>query len=167
MNAPTESILLLALGNDIIGDDGVALVAARALRETFADYPNVDVVESGESGLALLDLLTTYDRALLLDSIEAGDTPVGKVLEFTQDDFHKVLGPSPHYAGLPEVIALAKALAIDFPHELRVLAMKIDPQEEFREGLTDEIERALPDYVNQAEQVIRNWVPKSARNITN
>lgn len=43
MNRRNESILLLALGNDIIGDDGVALAAARALKETFADDPNVDV----------------------------------------------------------------------------------------------------------------------------
>ena len=166
MNRRAESILLLALGNDIIGDDGVALAAARALKDTFADEPNVDVVESAESGLALLDILSPYDRALLLDSIETGDLPAGTVREFSQEDFHKVLGPSPHYAGLPEVIALAHKLGIDFPGELRVLAIKIDPQEEFREGLSDDIQRALGDYIKQAEQILRDWIREDARNIT-
>ncbi|MDP6545840.1 MAG: hydrogenase maturation protease [Phycisphaerae bacterium] len=162
-----EAILILALGNDIIGDDGVALAAARALRETFAGDLNVDVVESAESGLALIDLLSPYDRVLLLDSIEAGDLPAGTVQEFSRDDFHRVLGPSPHYAGLPEVIALADKLGIDFPSELRVLAIKIDFQEEFHQGLSDDILQALPDYINQAEQILRNWVRQHARNITN
>ena len=166
MNRCADSILTLALGNDIIGDDGVALAAARALSETFADEPNVDVVESAESGLALLDMLSPYDRVLLLDSIEAGDLHVGEVREFSREDFHKVLGPSPHYAGLPEVIALADKLGIDFPSELRVLAIKIDPQEEFRQGLSDDIIRALPDYIDQAERILRDWTRENARSIT-
>ena len=166
MNRRAESIVLLALGNDIIGDDGVALVAARALKETFNGDPNVNIVESGESGLALIDLLSPYDRALLLDSIEAGDFPEGSVREFTRDDFHKVLGPSPHYAGLPEVIALADKLGIDFPRELRVLGIKIDPPEGFRQGLSENIQRALPNYINHAEQILREWTSEHARNIT-
>jgi hydrogenase maturation protease len=166
MNSRDESILLLALGNDIIGDDAVALIAARALRESFGDDPYVYVQESAESGLALLDILTPYNRVLLLDSIEAGDLPLGTVREFSREDFHKVLGPSPHYAGLPEVIALAHKLGINFPAELRVLAIKIDPQEEFRQGLSDDILQALPNYINQAEQILRDWTPEHARNIT-
>jgi len=166
MNRRAESILLLALGNDIIGDDGVALAAARALRETFGDDPNVDILESAESGLALLDILSPYARVLLLDSIESGNQPAGEVREFSREDFHKVLGPSPHYAGLPEVIALAHKLGIDFPSELRVLAIKIDPQEEFRQGLSNDILRALPDYIDQAERILRDWTREHARNIT-
>ena len=164
MNRRAESILLLALGNDIIGDDGVALAAARALKETFGDELNV--VETTEGGLGLIDILSAYDRVLLLDSIEAGDLPAGAVREFLREDFHKVLGQSPHYAGLPEVIALTHKLGINFPSELRVLAIKIDPQEEFRQGLSDDIQRALGDYINQAERILRDWIPKSARNIT-
>ena len=166
MNRAAEPVLLLALGNDIIGDDAVALVAARALKESLGDDLNVDVLESAESGLALLDILTPYNRVLLLDSIEAGDLPAGTVQEFSREDFHKVLGPSPHYAGLPEVIALADKLGIDFPSELRVLAIKIDIQEEFRQGLSDDILQALPNYINQSEQILRKWIRERARNIT-
>ena len=164
MSRPNESILLLALGNDIIGDDGVALVAARALKKTFGD--ELDVLETTEGGLGLIDILEPYDRVLLLDSIEIGDLPVGTVREFSREDFHKVVGQSPHYAGLPEVIALAHKLGINFPSELRVLAIKIDPQEEFRQGLSDDIQQALPDYIKQAEQILRDWTRDHARNIT-
>jgi len=165
MSCPNESILLLALGNDIIGDDGVALEAAGALRETFGDQ--LDVLETTEAGLGLIDILEPYNRVLLLDSIEIGDMPAGTIREFSREDFHKVLGQSPHYAGLPEVIALAHKLGINFPSEFRVLAMKIDFQEEFRQGLSYDIQQALPDYIKQAEKILSQWIRKSARNITN
>lgn len=164
MNNHAESILLLALGNDIIGDDGVALTAARALKKTFGD--ELDVLETTEAGIGLIDILAPYERVLLLDSIESGDLPAGAVREFAREDFHRVLGPSPHYAGLPEVIALSHKLGINFPSEFRVLAIKIDPQEEFRQGLSDDIQQALGDYVKQAELIIRDWTRERARNIT-
>lgn len=152
---PRRRILLLGLGNDIMGDDGVGLAAVRALREEFSD--DVDLVESGEAGLALLDLLAGYDRVLLLDSVTTGDHSPGTVLEFGREDFDKVVGPSPHYAGLPEVLGLAEGLGIDFPGEIRVLALEIDAPLEFREALSAEIERALPAYVERAAAILCEW----------
>lgn len=162
MSRSAGSILLLALGNDIMGDDGVAFVAARALKEVFGGELNV--LETTEGGLGLIDILSPHDRVLLLDSIQTGDVPVGTIQELSRKDFDKVLGPSPHYAGLPEVIELARGLGMSFPSELRVLAIKIDPPEEFREGLSPDIHRALPGYVKQAEQILRNWVQERAEN---
>jgi len=161
-----DFILVLALGNDIVGDDGVALAAARILRERFSGQGDIDVIETTEGGLGMIDVLSPYRRVLLLDSIEAGDLPPGEIREFTREDFHRVLGPCPHYAGLPEVIALAEKLGIDFPSELRVLTIKIDPQEEFRQGLTDEIQHALPAFVDQAAIILNDWIRSRARNFT-
>ncbi len=166
MTRRDDSILILALGNDIVGDDGVALEAARVLTERFDGQPDLDVIETTEGGLGMIDILSPYRRVLLLDSIEAGDDPAGKVREFSRADFHRVLGPCPHYAGLPEVIALAEKLGIDFPDELRVLTIKIDPQDEFRQGLTDEIRQALPAFVDQAAIILSEWIQNRARNLT-
>ena len=63
-------ILVLGLGNDILGDEAVGLLAARRLRALLPE--SVDVVESGGGGLDLLDVLEGYDRAILLDSILTG-----------------------------------------------------------------------------------------------
>ena len=58
-------ILVLGLGNDILGDDAVGLLAARRLR---AFLPaSVDVLEAAGGGIGLLDVLEGYDCALLLD----------------------------------------------------------------------------------------------------
>jgi len=155
VTSPPRPILLLALGNDIMGDDGAALAAARALKENLA--ADVDLVESPEAGLALLDAMAGYDRVLLLDSITTGRHRPGTVLEFSSKDFNKVVGPSPHYAGLPEVLELARRLDIDFPGEVCVLALEIERPLDFRETLSPQIEQALPAYVERAARILRRW----------
>ena len=164
MSSRSQSILLLALGNDIMGDDGVGLVAAQILRKEFEGY--VDFVDTTEGGLALLETLSGYDRVLLLDSVVTGEHRPGTVLEFLREQFDKVVGPSPHYAGLPEVLELARRLDIDFPEQIRVLAMEIETSFDFRETLTPVIKQAVPGYVEKASRILRQWKEENARNLT-
>ena len=155
MNKHPKRTILLALGNDILGDDGIGLAAARILKTEFGH--EIEVVESPGGGLALLDILEGYDRALLLDGILTGKFSPGTVLEFTTADFQKVVAPSPHYAGLPEVLAMAVALEIDFPEEIKILALEVEEPYVVREGFTQSVEEALPTFVESARRVLMSW----------
>jgi hydrogenase maturation protease len=147
--------LVLALGNDLLGDDGVGLAAARALRPEFSE--RVDIVETSEAGLALLEWLEGYKRALLLDSIMTGRHRPGTALEFSPDDFRAVSAPSPHYAGLPEAFCLAQQLGILFPEKIRILAMEIENSLVIREGLSQSVSQALPGFVERARRILSGW----------
>jgi hydrogenase maturation protease len=147
--------LCLALGNDILGDDGVGFAAGRAVAARFGD--RVEVVLTSEAGLALLEHLAGRRRALLLDSVETGRVPAGTVLAFGRDDFRRVLAPSPHYAGLPEVLALGERLGLEVPDDLRVLAMEVEDACTVREGLSPAVERALPELVERAAAILAGW----------
>lgn len=68
-----KDILVLALGNEQLKDDGVGLAAGRALGERLGKI--VDVVEAPESGLGLLDHIVPYRRVLVLDAIQQGRPP--------------------------------------------------------------------------------------------
>lgn len=155
MSRPEANILVLGLGNDIMGDDGVGLAAARMLKEQAG--ASVNVVETSECGLALLELLEGYDKALLLDAVMTGSSPPGTILEFGPEDFDEVVAPSPHYAGLSEVLNLADRLAISFPSEIRVLAMEVESAYEIREGLSDRIQECLAGFVGRARDVLNDW----------
>lgn len=148
--------MLLALGNDILGDDGVGLMAARLLRDEFGE--EVEVVESGEAGLALLEIMAGYGKALLLDAIFTGKYSPGRVLEFHHGDFKRVMAPSPHYAGIPEVLDLAERLEITFPKEIRILAIEVEKVDEIREGLSSTVEQALPEFIDKARAILRDWL---------
>ncbi|MCX7626522.1 MAG: hydrogenase maturation protease [Candidatus Sumerlaeaceae bacterium] len=154
----TARVIALALGNDILGDDAVGFLAARALKNEFPS--GVDFVETGEAGLALVELLEGYERALLLDACVTGLHDVGTVLEFFPEHLGRVVAPSPHYAGLPEVLYLAERLGLEFPKEIRILAMEVEDPFTVREGLTPRVLEALPHYIARTRDVLR-WLVAS------
>jgi len=152
-------ILLLGLGNDLLGDDAVGQIAAKRLEPNISE--EIDVAVSGEAGLALVERMEGYDRVLILDAIMTGTHPPGTILEFTPDDLGQVVAPSPHYAGIPEVIDLANRIGIVFPDQIHLLAMEISPVAEIREGLSPVIERCLPTYQVLGRRILRSWISAS------
>ena len=118
--------LVLGLGNELAADDAVGLLAVRAVSEDVAGA--ADVVESSASGMALIELFAGYDRALVVDAIRTGRNPPGTIIELALDDVGRVVAPSLHHAGLPEMAAVAQRLGLRFPLETHVLAVEVlDP----------------------------------------
>ena len=148
--------LVLALGNDILGDDAVGLIAARQLK--LKRLEGVDIIESSEAGFALLELIEGYKQLLILDSVVTGKNPPGTILELTMDDFEKVAAPSPHYSGLPDIQELAMRLEISFPEEIRILAMEVENAYEVKEGLSASVESSVSHLVIRAQNMITEWV---------
>ncbi|MFA6002984.1 MAG: hydrogenase maturation protease [Elusimicrobiota bacterium] len=144
--------MVLALGNDILGDDGVGFHAARSLGTEFPE--GVDVVETGEAGLALLDHLEGYDRAVIVDAIATGRCAPGTVLTWRAEDFRDMVAPSPHFAGLPELFHLAQRVGMHFPQDIRVIALEVADPTVFRETLTPQAQAALPAFVAEARRVL-------------
>lgn len=147
--------LVLALGNDILGDDGVAFHAARILRAEFPE--SVDVVETGEAGLPLLDHFEPYSKVLVLDAAATGKCPAGTILRWDREAFRRCVSPSQHSAGLPHILELAERLGLSFPGELQVICMEVSDPTVFREELTAEAERALPAMAAEARKVLSGW----------
>jgi hydrogenase maturation protease len=156
MNTRQPDTLVLALGNDLLGDDGAGLAATRILKQEYGE--SVQFLESSEAGLALLEFMEGYRRVLLLDTVSTGCRPVGSLMEYSPEELGTVLAPSPHYAGLPEVLQMAERFGFAFPKEILILAIEIAPPCEFREGLTPAIERALPSLVAKARNQLKQWV---------
>lgn len=151
----SEKTLVLALGIDLLGDDGVAFYAARLLREEFPE--SVDVVETGEAGLPLLDHFEPYAKALILDAAATGKCPAGTILRWDREDFRRCVAPSQHAAGLPHILDLAERLEMDFPRELQVVCMEVSDPTVFRESLTAEARQALPAMVAAARGILTAW----------
>lgn len=146
---------MLALGNDILGDDGIGFHAARLLRNEFTE--DVEVVESSEMGLALLDYLENRERALILDAVATGKCAPGTVLCWDREDFRRCVSPAQHAAGLPHILELAERLKMNFPRELRVVCVEVGDPTVFRETLTPEAGAALPAFVAEARRILVEW----------
>jgi len=150
-----KKILVLALGNDILGDDAVGFHAARVLGAEFPE--DIDVVETSEAGLALLDHLERREHALILDAVATGKCAPGTVLCWDRDAFRRCVAPSQHAAGLPHILELAERLGMAFPDRLQVVCMEVSDPTVFRETLTPEAKKALSAMVDQAREILASW----------
>lgn len=147
--------LVLGLGNELAGDDAVGLLVARAL---LVELDGVaDVVESSASGLALLEVLAGYDRAVIVDAILTGRDPPGTITEMGMDEVGRVLAPSAHQAGLPELAAVASRLGLGFPSRTVVLAVEVVDPYTLGAGLSEPVAEALEELVQRVRERVRGW----------
>lgn len=134
----------------------MGLEAARVLEPEFGD--RIEFRESSVAGLRLLDVLEGCDRALLVDAVKSGAHPAGTVTEYSPSELKRVLAPSPHYSGVPEVFSLAERLKVRFPSDIRILTMEVEDPYNFEVGLTPSVRAALPEFVERARGILRSWV---------
>lgn len=157
-------ILVLGLGNEILSDDAVGILAARAIREVLArgdaGGAEVDVVESSVAGIALLEVFVDHDFALVIDAIVTGKKPAGSILELSPSDLGSVQAPSPHYAGLPEIMALARNLELDFPRDVKILAIEVIDPLTLGGGLSPPVAAGIPKLVDRALEWIHAWTAR-------
>lgn len=161
MNTSQNKILVLALGNDIMGDDGAALAAAKILRNEFGSV--IDIFEVASAGFMLLDLMEGYDKVIIIDTILSNNIP-GNIRELSLEELTSRHTNSPHYAGLPEIIGLAKKLELNFPDEVRIIVMEITDPFIIRQGLSPEIMEEIPALVSRVKDIVNKWKLPEALN---
>jgi hydrogenase maturation protease len=80
MSDPHGPLLVLGVGNVLLGDDGVGVHAIRALerlaeRDPLALPPGTSLVDGGTLGLGLLPVLSDARAVLLIDAADLGRSP--------------------------------------------------------------------------------------------
>ena len=148
-------LLILGLGNDILTDDAIGLRVVRGLRPELADLPAIELEETTEMGLALLDYLTGYSAAFILDAIQTGHAEPGFIHELDASSLRQLTGGSPHFLGVGETLALGGKLGLPMPGHIRIFA--IETQDPFTLGtrMTPALEGALPDIVARIARAAR------------
>ena len=152
--------LVLGLGNEYAGDDAVGVLAVRALRDELAGH--ADVAESGASGLALLEVFSGYDRAVVVDSIRTGRRPAGTIVEAGLAELGLAIAPSLHQAGMPELAAVARRLGMGFPDRTRVLAVEVAGPLMFGAPLSEPVAAAIPSLGRRVLDQVKHWASEDS-----
>jgi hydrogenase maturation protease len=147
--------LVLGLGNELLSDDGVGLLAIRHLKEEYMGQ--AEMVESSLHGLALIDLFIGYDKTIIIDAIQTGKHKPGEIIQLSPDDLDHVIAPSPHYSGMPEMLALAKELGLEFPREIVIFAIEVIDPYTLGGGLTPVIKDKLPELMAKVKGQLALW----------
>ena len=154
-NRAPPRLLILGLGNDILTDDAIGLRVVRGLRPELADLPAIELQETTEMGLALLDYMTGYSSAFIVDSIQTGRAEPGFIHELDASALPRFTGGSPHFLGVGETLALGGKLGLPMPGEVKIFA--IETQDPFTLGtrMTPALEGAVPDIVGRIARAAR------------
>jgi hydrogenase maturation protease len=147
--------VVVGLGNEIAGDDAVGVLVARALRDDRGIA--ADVVESSASGMALIEVFAGYDRAVVVDSIRTGRNPPGTITEMALADVGRVVAPSLHHAGLPEMAAVASRLGLSFPGHTRVFAVEVEDPYTIGAPMSEPVARAVGEVARRVRGLLRRW----------
>lgn len=126
--SPARSIgvLVLGLGNVLLGDDGLGAAAVARLERDFRVPPGVRLEEGGTLGLSLLGLLADSENVILVDAVRA-DAPPGTLVRIDGEDVPDAVRErlSAHQVGVADLLDAAR-LIDRYPHTVRLLGLVPD-----------------------------------------
>jgi hydrogenase maturation protease len=149
-------VLVIGLGNPLMGDDGLGLAALERLGRRWRLPETVRLVDGGTWGLNLLPLVEGADRVIFLDAIDAGEA-FGALVQVEREDVPRFLALklSPHQIDLREVLALAE-LRGTLPSHL--VAIGLQPGRlEMGCGLSPEIQSRLDAVLLATVKRLQSW----------
>ena len=147
-------LLVMGLGNDLITDDAIGLLIARRLHKLWDGHPDIDVIESGEMGLGLLDHVCGYQDLVLVDAVQSRQVPPGHLHDLGVGHLPVLPGVSPHFMGVGEILALGQALGMPVPKRVRILAVEALDLHTMGTALTKPLQDALPRLIEQVRAIV-------------
>lgn len=149
-------VLVLGLGNSLVGDDGVGIHLLRRL-QTLGWRNDVEFAESAAGGIAILELVAGFQRLLLLDCIIAGEDEPGKVVVLSEEELTAVRHASSiHDLAVGEVWQLGQRMGYLMPHVVAV-AITVELKWEIGEELSPTAQNALAEAQAQCLKILAGW----------
>ncbi|MCG3119753.1 MAG: hypothetical protein ALAOOOJD_02264 [bacterium] len=154
ISSTPSRLLIIGIGNEYRGDDGVGLWVARRLRETLS--APVTIIEQSGEGAALLEAWKDFQNVILIDAVHSGAAP-GTIFRF---EAHQQAIPtqffhySTHAFSVAEAIELARALR-QLPARLVIYGIE---GKNFAAGieLSPEVDKMTPEVIDRIIQEIQS-----------
>jgi len=142
--------VIVGLGNEIAGDDGVGIHAAQAIGDLLTDSSDVDVVALPWAGLALLDVLRGRSTAAIVDCLTSGMRPPGTVVRLDEEGIAgSVRLNSFHDISFPTAIALGRRLGWEMPERIAIWGVEAEVVDIFSEDLSPSVAGAIEAVVGE------------------
>jgi hydrogenase maturation protease len=141
------AVLVIGVGNLLMGDEGVGIHALRLL-ENDAAMPGVDLLDGGTGGINLLEPLCEARAVVLIDATRDGQ-PAGTITLLRPAAVADLpRGLSAHDFGVRDLFAAA-ALLGRFP-DMHVITISVETVHPMCLDLTDAVAAAIPEVVLRA-----------------
>jgi hydrogenase maturation protease len=169
-------VLVVGLGNPILGDDGVGWRVAEEVSAQsgipLGDAPlpglsqpkpaPVTIERYSLAGLSLMERLTGFDRVILIDSLNTGQHEQGEVITFTladMDDLTHGHSASAHDVSLKNALKLGRRMGEALPDDehVHIVAIEAEHVYDFKEELSPQIASAVQVAVREVLDLVQEW----------
>ncbi len=162
MIGDTRSVLVVGLGNPLLGDDGVGWRVAEQVQRDGAGAAEVDCLAVG--GLGLMERLVGYDQAVIIDAITTGRQSPGTLYRLTMDDLPETGSEhlsSSHDMTLPTALRLGRSLGLRLPRVIWLVAVEAERTHDFAEALTPPVAAAVPRAARMVFELLRQSIEEA------
>ena len=138
----SKNILILGLGNILLGDEGVGVrVIEQLLSHPLPD--EIEVIDGGTAGYELINFFEGKEKVIIVDAVKTDDRP-GSVykmdLSIVQEN--ETVQLSLHQIGLKNVFKMASMM--DLNPEVTLIGIVPKDYQDYNIGLSEEVEKAIP-----------------------
>ena len=165
---PQPRIIVIGLGNPLLGDDSVGwrvvdeVEALLRADRASGGIPAVEIQRLGVGGLRLMECLTGYEAAILVDAAEFRDRPIGEVRSCCFDELEDYGAghlDSAHDASLRSALDLGRSLGAAVPDRIETVTIQVRSTDVFSEELSPEVRDAVPAAVAAVMRLLGSGEP--------
>jgi hydrogenase maturation protease len=147
-----EEILILGIGNVLLGDEGIGVHVIKALESVgFPEY--IHLLDGGTGGFNLLSCFQQYNKIILIDATLDGREPgaVNLLKPKFAKDFPQTL--SAHDIGLKDLVHSAALLG--YLPEIFLITVSIHDQQPLEMELSEQVKKSIPEIIDRVRKIIR------------
>jgi hydrogenase maturation protease len=143
MTQSSERILVLGVGNPLMGDDGIGPRVVELLQSGYQFAENVELLDAGTMSFAILNLIREADHLIVVDAVRNTGHPAGTVMRMTPEQIApNQIRHSMHDVALIDVLEAVELMGYS-PNAVAI-AVQIECIQEAVLKLSDCVEAAVP-----------------------
>lgn len=148
----SESILVLGIGNYLMGDEGVGVQLVQEMSKM--DFPSyIDILDGGTGGFLLLSCIEAYGQVIFVDATMDGkkDGSISVITPKYASDFPSAL--SVHDVGLKDMIEAVYLL--DNRPRIQLITISISEMKPMSLELSTAVAQAIPKAIDRILQLTK------------
>ena len=147
----SAELIILGMGNKLFGDDGIGIVIAQKLKNYFMGLDSVVVEESNWGGFRIIDLLTGYKNAVVIDAIQTDKNfAPGYIHKFHYTDLiQSTRMISFHDINFATAVEFAKRLDIPMPQNIIIYAIEVTEINTLTEYISPKVYNSINNCINR------------------
>jgi hydrogenase maturation protease len=160
-NEVKKELLILGIGNLLMGDEGVGIHVVNHLYENY-DLGEIDILDGGTGGFHLLEYFQKYRQVLVVDATIDGQPPgtISFLKPKFSSDYPRTL--TAHDIGLKDLID--SLFLLDVKTDIYLMTISIPQIEKVTLDISDQIRNAVPVAAEKISQMVKSNLAESFQN---